>query len=179
MFWIWFLGSNFRWRTTWWKWRCINLRIKSNSFVSELCVCNWRSRWSSRTLCLIGMSCHTTTQQKELPFLFVTSISFVILEIKNWLNLRYYLSSECDEESDLLSHSSKSLIAEGCKSDCFSSLSFSRLSFWSHEWHVDDFVSLFWGSKSFSFSLFRISTGVCGKVPQALRNLACRITIYS
>lgn len=83
-----------------------------------------------------------------------------------------YLFEESEEESDPFSHFSKSLIGVCSWSGCFSK-NFSVEAVGSHEWNAGS-VSPLWGCESFDFSRFLISAGVWGKVPQALRNFACK-----
>lgn len=86
----------------------------------------------------------------------------------------------CSEEPGPFPHSSRSLTGVGGCSGWFSCWSILMDVLGSQELNFDGSESLSWWGEPFNFEeAFRSSTGVSTRVPQALRNLACKIMCFS
>lgn len=82
----------------------------------------------------------------------------------------------CSKEGDSLPHSSESLMGEGGWSHSLPRWSFVIDVLGSQEWNFEDSLSFPEEGEPFNFwDAFRISAGVSIRVPQALRNLACKM----
>lgn len=85
----------------------------------------------------------------------------------------------CSNESMLFPNFWQRFMGVGGSNGCTSSCSFSTDVLGSQQWNLECSESLSGAGDAFNFSdALRISTGVPVKVPQALRNLACRKSLY-
>ena len=85
----------------------------------------------------------------------------------------------CSNESMLFPNFWQRFMGVGGSNGWTSSCSFSTDVLGSQEWNLEGSESLS-GASDFNFSdALRISAGVPAKVPQALRNIACRKSLYS